>query len=126
MSRLSKEARDRIDKAVELAATRLSNDHQWLKDLFFGRPNKFSLLVHKIILFNWELKNLLEPEEFVLLTPVERIELIDASIRRLRRAKKLEKRLVDVSVMQKRNSRVVTRQMACYFPVSILDEMARC
>jgi len=129
MPRLSKATKTRLDEAVMLSVSRLHDDPRPLQTLHFSRPDKFALSISKYIINHWDVRDLLLPDDFMNTTIVERVEIVDASVKRLYRRGRLRREDLKVPVMLGRNSGkqyLETRMMSCYWPANILDHLASC
>ena len=128
MSQLSKKARTRLDEAVMLSAMRLHDDPRSLTNLHFSRPDRFALTVSKFILNHWDIRELLDPEDLNGRTWDERTKLVAATIRRLLRRGTLRRAELKVPVLLggSENQHLEDRMMLCYWPATVLDQLARC
>lgn len=100
-----------------------------LKRLHMSRPDPFASFVVKYIPMHFDLRDKLEPSDFDERSPEERLQLVQNTIRRLRRKGKLRKDTVGVPVLQSDGEGgkvIVERMMACYVPSRVLDKLASC
>ena len=129
MTQISKTTKTRLDEAVMLSVSRLHDDPRPLQNLHFSRPDKFALVVSKYIINHWDVRGLLNPDEFMNMTMPEKVKVVDGSVRRLFRRGKLRRDELKVPVMLGRNSgkqHLEDRMMSCYWPANILDHLASC
>ena len=129
MSQLSKKAKARLDEAVMLSAMRLHDDPRTLTNLHFSRPDRFAVSVSKFILNHWDARILLNVAEDLTGRSFDaRVKLVAASIRRLYRRGELRRAKLKVPVLLGRtdNQHLEDRMMTCYWPATVLDQLARC
>jgi hypothetical protein len=100
-----------------------------VKRLHVSRPDSFATFVASYIPKNWRLREELHAEDFADYPAARRVELVEATLRRLERRKRLTKTKELVPVLLGRGTsskRVEQRLMVCYWPTTVLDEIAKC
>jgi hypothetical protein len=122
--KLSKASRVRVDQAVLVAAQRLYDDRFKLNTLYWDRAGKFAQILSTTMLVDQAVARVLEPEDMNIYDEDERTSIVAASIRRLRRKKRLHLEYIVVPVMLE-PPKLVKRKMACYWPSTVLDTLAR-
>jgi len=128
MIRLSKESKSRLDEVVLLCAGMLSKSRGNLLTLHFSRPEPFASFIAKYIPMNWILRDSLEPEDFSSYSREERQAIISSTIRRLVGRSKLMKERLSVPVLVGKGTpdkRIVKRDLVCYWPSTVLEELAQ-
>ena len=128
MTRLSKKAKTRLDEAVMITASRLYSNPSPLTRLHFSRPDKFALAVSKYILNHRDVREMLDPLDLGSLSGTDRIKLVEATVRRLHRRGDLRRAELKVPVLLGGTGarHLEDRMMSCYWPATILDQLARC
>jgi len=100
-----------------------------VKRLHVSRPDPFALFVALYIPKNWRLREHLIEEDFEVHPLSKRVALVRGSFRRLTNRRKVAKVEELVPVLLGRgtpNRRVEHRPMLCYWPTTVLDEIAKC
>lgn len=128
MNQLTKEAKTRLEEAVMVSIERIYEDPRPITHLHFTRPDKFSLEIVKYINNHGSVRRMLSPDDFMSRTLGAKIKLIEGALRRLYRRGELRKDRTKVKVLLGGSGKkyVADRVMVCYWPVTVLDKLARC
>lgn len=121
MEKPTKEWKKDIDRVVMLAIEKLYIRRLELYVMYWDAPDKFSKILRKKM---FEVPAMGVGVDLVQLDKHWELPLLDKSIRRLRSQKKLRIEWISIPVMSSLTNKVSKRKIACYWPSSILDELA--
>lgn len=126
MSRMSKEARLRLEEAVFQCAAIYYESPTSLQRLHRSRPDHFAHFVERHLAVNSAIADPLRDDDFFNHTAEGREWLIKAALNRLLRKSRLRKEKLPVPVLLGRDDkrRVEWRRMTCYWPATVLDKIA--